>query len=82
MPRALITTLYALPRQQICQWIDSTCRYPVWLAAQNEIAEWAGVDSEEVEWTELDEGEFLTVDGEPVGFMERQFVELPTAGRA
>ena len=82
MPRALITTLYALPRQEVRQWIDSTCRYPVWNDAQAEVADWFGVDPEEVEWTELDEGEFLTVDGEPVGFMERQFVELPSAGRA
>lgn len=83
MPRALITTLYALPRREIC---TLTARRPYKFYLTDDIvermAEWAGVDAEEVEWAELDHGEFLTVDGEPAGFVEFKFVELPQVGRA
>jgi hypothetical protein len=80
MPRALITTLYALPRREICTL--TSCR-PFNFGLTDDLidrmAEWVGVDADVVEWTELEEGEFLTVAGEVVGFAETRFVELPEA---
>lgn len=78
MPKALITTLYALPRQCL-----GTFRPRYFLdPAINEdvkecIAEWADVDPEEVEWTELDEGEFLTANGDVLGFTELTYIQIP-----
>ena len=80
MPRALITTLYALPRREICT-LTAARPFAFYLTDQivERMAEDAGVDPEEVEWLETDQGEFLAVDGEVVGFAESHFVELPEA---
>ena len=78
MPRALITTLYALPRHELGQFRPRYALDPAVNEDMKErIAEWADVDPEEVEWTELDEGEFLTANGDVLGFAELTYIHIP-----
>lgn len=76
MPRAKVTTLYTLSRDQLAQWIDSTAKFPVINSALAEVADWAGVSTDEVDF---DEDDLITVDGEPVAFLETKFVSVVQA---
>ena len=78
MSQVLATTLYALPRIELGTF---RARYVLDPAINEDvkerIAEWAGIDAEEVEWTELDEGEFLTANGDVLGFTELTYIQIP-----
>lgn len=71
--RAKVTTLYTLSRDQLAQWIDSTAKFSVINSALAEVADWAGVSTDEVDF---DEDDLITVDGEPVAFLETKFVPI------
>lgn len=73
MPRAKVTTLYTLSRDQLAQWIDSTAKFSVINSALAEVADWAGVSTDEVDF---DDDDLITVDGEPVAFLETRFVPV------
>lgn len=71
-----ITTLYTLPRVRQAQWIDSTGSYNVFNDARRVIADWADCSLAEIDF---DDDDMICVDGEPVAFLEREYVRSPSA---
>jgi hypothetical protein len=67
----VITTLYTLPRRMEWQAIDSTGKFNVIPDVVRVIADWADCPLSSVDF---DDNDMVCVDGEPVAFLEREYV--------
>jgi len=71
-----ITKLKTVANRVLSEWPAHTDS--VFEEARDRVADWAGVDAETVGYEELAGGDFFTVDGQPVAFLETTPVALPT----
>lgn len=65
--------LKSLKGRVLCQWHH----WPLWATIQEELADWADCQPEDVACIETPDGDFLTVEGIPVAYMEREQIVVP-----
>lgn len=65
-----ITHLKLLDGSDLCSWYDPTRRVDVFPDAREAVADWGNCELDEVDYTDTEGGEFFTIDGVPVAYIE------------